>query len=227
MNDVMIETNSEKSKEFDMRKFGFLQGYITVGLYAIAFATIIFLTIFFYQIANNHKLTIDFMPIDFIRIELSPEVAKTISPTDLEAHSTILKIHEVTDQIKFESRDSSYYILFFITTMGLLGIAFYSGYLLRQFFLTVRKEGPFVRKNADILRQFGFLGIYSSIGYVIMSIIWLVYLASVMQLAPGCKLHYHLPGNSWDCFLMGIFFIALAEVFKLGARLKEENDLTV
>jgi len=96
---------------------------------------------------------------------------------------------------------------------------------LREVFKTLVGESPFVRDNAARIRRIGFLIIIGEVAhglFVFATSRWLVGNFTSTGLTLGSKLEFQLVP-----FLAGLVLIAIGEVFRLGAAMKEEQDLTV
>ncbi len=90
---------------------------------------------------------------------------------------------------------------------------------------TLVKEEPFVYANIVSIKKIAKALILGSILYTIIHFIIGLIITSVVQ-TPGVKLTTNLSIDGSMLF-MGILLYLLAEVFKLGLIIKEEQDLTV
>jgi hypothetical protein len=112
--------------------------------------------------------------------------------------------------------------------MGLsLGIVFF----LRRIVTTLKTGGAFIVENARRLRWIAVLII--GLGAAEWFFTWVYYrlLVSRVELA-GIKVHMDKPndlafGMPWDALTVGILVLLLAEVFRIGVAMQDEQRLTV
>lgn len=115
----------------------------------------------------------------------------------------------------------------------LLGMALSLGivYFLRKMAATLKAEGPFTGENARRLRWIAILII--GLGLAERLFTWIHYrlLVSKVELA-GIKMHMSRLsdltfGMPWDFLTAGILVLLLAEVFRMGVEMQDEQKLTV
>ncbi len=107
----------------------------------------------------------------------------------------------------------------------------YLVYTTRKIILTVLDENPFTNLNSKRIRWIGtilvavpiFTSIFSSLLY------WtnLLNLESYNKFTGIKSVYLNLNIFDWNAVLFGFLFISIAEVFRIGVRIKEEQDLTV
>lgn len=96
--------------------------------------------------------------------------------------------------------------------------------MLRRILASLKRGEAFEAKTPGRLRVMGCMVILSSVA---SSILWGILLPSIERLiAPGSGIELHARLDTTSVF-QGLVLLVLAEVFKIGARLRLENDLTV
>jgi hypothetical protein len=98
-------------------------------------------------------------------------------------------------------------------------------YQLRKIFETLVNENPFVEDNAKRLKNIGIFVILTSIVQTILQSYVGKNLVQAIR-SPHVQIRTMIEFDMVVIFL-GVIFIVLAEVFKIGAKMKEEQDLTV
>jgi len=98
--------------------------------------------------------------------------------------------------------------------------------LLKQFLLSVKEGNPFINKNVLRFRIFGFVIIGASIIADVLSTLPGFFLKNTLQLPENIRIVNNLD-LSWEMIFLGIIFLVIAEVFKIGTVVKEENDYTI
>jgi hypothetical protein len=118
---------------------------------------------------------------------------------------------------------------FFLANLGLLicslGIALWVLWTLRALFRTLREGKPFAPANAGRIRQLGWAVI---LGEALRSAVIFAdshYVATYFS-APGVRFEAR-PDFSMLAILHGLIVLAIAEVFRKGTRLEEEQSLTI
>lgn len=100
-----------------------------------------------------------------------------------------------------------------------LSILLYALFFFKKLLNNFRKRLIFENENAEFLNKIGNLIIVSAILYVVYDL-FIHYISSKITIAIGYGPFLYLLG-------LGLFFKVLAEVFKMGKHLKEENDLMI
>ncbi len=83
-----------------------------------------------------------------------------------------------------------------------------------RFILNVNRNKVFVWENVNLLRL-------TACGLMILSVV-----AAGDELSTGCSF-VEVYEHFFDAFLFGVFNLIIAEVFAVGLKLQEEQDLTV
>lgn len=114
----------------------------------------------------------------------------------------------------------------FIMLPVLLFLLVWGGLSFIRFIRDVKRRQIFTRENIKRLRVIGYgLAFIGLVGFIfdVMQHIWL--LREVAVEIPG----YQLAGFDfrYKSFIVAILFILFAEVFAIGLRMKEEQDLTI
>jgi hypothetical protein len=109
----------------------------------------------------------------------------------------------------------------YILPVGILYLCvlLYALFFFRKLLNNFRKRLIFENENAELLNKIGNLIIISSIIYVLFDLI-IHYLSSKITITIGYGPFLYLLG-------LGLFFKVLAEVFKIGKTMKDENELTI
>lgn len=97
-------------------------------------------------------------------------------------------------------------------------------YQLRLIFLSFTKNEPFIEFNISRIRNTGFILIGYTIAHLIYHIALNAYLIRHFKWADDIRLTYSI---SFSTLFTGITLIVIAEVFKLGASLDNEQKLTI
>jgi hypothetical protein len=100
-----------------------------------------------------------------------------------------------------------------------LGILLYALFFFRKLLNNFRKRLIFEDENAKFLNKIGNLIIVSAIIYVLFDM-FIHFISSKITIAIGYGPFLYLLG-------LGLFFKVLAEVFKMGKSMKDENELTI
>ena len=103
-----------------------------------------------------------------------------------------------------------------ITLLGLVCIFLLIRSLIAlvRFILNVNRDKVFVWDNVPLLRWAGW-------GILIPTVVFATY--DLLSHVPADKVY----NQSMDDFIFSLFCLIMAEVFAVGLRLKEENDLTI
>ena len=122
---------------------------------------------------------------------------------------------------------------YYSLVVGLLGMGLSLGiiYALRRMVASLRDESPFTRANALRMRWVALLIIGLGVAKWLFTWIYYRLLASKVVLA-GIEAHMESLnpltfGMQWDYWTTGILLLLLAEVFRQGVALQDEQRLTV
>jgi len=99
-------------------------------------------------------------------------------------------------------------------------------YQLRKIFATLVDETPFTIENSRRITIIGLAIIAATILKAVLTALIGLYFASLINL-PGLGINANIRLEDFGGVLIGIIILVLAEVFRHGARLQEEQDLTV
>lgn len=150
--------------------------------------------------------------------------AKLPAPTRLQVQTPNLVI---TLSAPLQSGAGRIWFLLMLgtVTLPLMLTLLYVVRLLRQIFATLVEDRPFLAENAGRVRRIG------------VAILVLAFVQWVGELLSGTYIarHVHLEGVSFmvrlnpdlTMIFFGFLVLILAEVFRRGAQLQEDNDLTV
>ena len=119
----------------------------------------------------------------------------------------------------------THFALLFALILLLLAIGLLVIYQLRRIFATLAGKTPFTGENVLRIRIIGIAVITGALLNSIVHVLIGNYLAGNIHL-PGMELNVNLKPDFGGIFL-GAVVLILAEVFRYGARLQEEQDLTV
>ena len=112
----------------------------------------------------------------------------------------------------------SYVLIFFGLTLSVT-------YLLRKIFSTLTHETPFIHENAVRIRKIAFL-IMLLAPLEFTEKVYHHLVASYYFTLAGDRIATHLTFD-FQKLLFGLILLIIAEVFRVGTQLKEENELTV
>ena len=105
-------------------------------------------------------------------------------------------------------------LLGFIAEMFAIVAALVSFISFIRFILNVNRNKVFVWENVNLLRL-------TACGLMILAVV-----ATCDELYSGCSF-VEVYDHFFDAFLFGVFNLIIAEVFAVGLKLKEEQDLTI
>lgn len=119
----------------------------------------------------------------------------------------------------------AHFLLQFLLILPMLAVALVVIHNLRRVFSSLVEETPFLADNVRRVRIIGAAVIAGTVFNGILHTIIGAYLSNAIQL-PGLELQANVSLNFTSIFL-GAVILILAEVFRLGAEMQEEQDLTV
>lgn len=102
---------------------------------------------------------------------------------------------------------------------------------LRHFFKSLSESNPFISENANRIKWIGIIIISAEIFTHIIEFGHVIYMKSLIS-SPNAEIFYPPWDFYWEEFRFGIIFagfaiIAISEIFKAGAKMKEEQSLTI
>lgn len=124
-----------------------------------------------------------------------------------------------------DSHSPTLFVLQFTLVIPLLAIGLLVIYQLRKIFNTLVDGTPFTIDNVRRIRFIGAAVIAGTLLKGLLHTLIGIYFSNVIQL-PGLELNANVKIDFIGIFL-GLVILVLAEVFRHGARLQEDQDLTV
>lgn len=121
-----------------------------------------------------------------------------------------------------ESPPAGVWLLIGLGLAGAWGLWVAILFYLRAILRTMKWSRPFVHANAVRIRTMGWL----VLTYQVASWIAVFYLSRLAPSEAG-RSGVQLPSDGWEVFLLGLILLVLAAVFRTGARLAEEQALTI
>ena len=118
------------------------------------------------------------------------------------------------------------FVLQFALVYPLLGIGLLVLYQLRKLFATLVDKNPFNAENVRRIRIIGWAVISATILKAVLNTLVGAYFAQIIHL-PGVELLAGIRIEDFSGVLLGAIVLILAEVFRHGADLQEDRDLTV
>ena len=165
-------------------------------------------------------------PIDFVKANLDTKLLglDEILPKDVFIGNAQLTL--------FIYKPST--LLIIISYLKLLTYEIIFAYLVfstRKIILTVLDESPFIKRNADRIRKIGTVlvavPILTSIVTLLISYLNLLNLGYYYSIKGIKSIFINLNIFDWNAVLFGFLFLAISEVFRIGVKMKEEQDLTI
>lgn len=92
-----------------------------------------------------------------------------------------------------------------------------------KFIINVNRDKVFVKENVPLLRWTG-LGLLFYNILMIISVLWVYYINNGYLQAYQIRLTYN---QHSDAIIFCVFCLIIAEVFAIGLKLKEDQDLTI
>jgi hypothetical protein len=119
----------------------------------------------------------------------------------------------------------------------LLGLLLWQGlYLvvinqLKKFLFTITEGTSFVNENVRRIRMLGFCLIAAELVRIVFGYIFITYMKGTVSV-PGARISYLDFAFYWEFLNLEIIFagfiiLVIAEVFKIGINLREEQELTI
>lgn len=143
---------------------------------------------------------------------------------------------DITDKVElmpmgilhFETGNRGYIALTGLSIFIYLALFMIVVIQLRGFFTTVTEYKPFVRRNARRIRIIGLAFIIGGAVKVLYSLGFYFYLRETFRIE-GASLYLEAfkNGVNLDSVLLGVVVLVIAEIFNVGAKLQEEQALTV
>jgi Protein of unknown function (DUF2975) len=135
------------------------------------------------------------------------------------------QLEKLRGSLKFPPRKGPLFVASLVILIGWLALALWVIGQLRSFFRTLRDRKPFVPENARRLRRIAWAIILGEIARAIIMFFEGYYVMT----------HFTVPGLAFDArpdlnvsvIIDGLIILVIAEVFREGTRLDEEQSLTV
>jgi hypothetical protein len=209
----------------------FLRGFLTFIYYLVIVTAVLFMIGFIAVVVNPEIETWHtFHHFGFL-YKLTPldtgQSLQIIEPAPGMANPEL----ELLAAVRFNLAKRELVVVYFTTILVFIALSLIIINLLRKFLLTVQSGSFFIKENIKRVRQIGLVTI----------VIQALEIAAAMGLAlfvkpveiPGMavKVYWQSIGpvmqkGFWGIFL-GLVILAIAEIFRLGAKLQEENELTI
>jgi hypothetical protein len=116
-------------------------------------------------------------------------------------------------------------ILFTIIKLVKLSLIVLIIYLLRKIFRTLSNNEPFIKTNVNRLRIIAFTIMAFDLYYYLLNIITSVWIRPKVTFE-----NIYIPqyvGSELNNVFFGLLVLAIAEIFRIGFKMKEEQDLTI
>jgi Protein of unknown function (DUF2975) len=135
------------------------------------------------------------------------------------------ELHRLQGALKFPARKGPLFVANLLILFGWLALALWVIGQLRGFFRTLRDRRPFVPANALRLRRIASAVILSEIARATI-VFFESYYAMTHFTLPGLVLDLR-PELNVFAIVDGLIILVIAEVFREGTRLNEEQSLTI
>lgn len=135
------------------------------------------------------------------------------------------ELTDVTADLRFRSPGGEFLSFFAVYLAVGVSIALLVIYQLRNIIATLAAGSPFVPANAARIRFIGWVVIFGELAQTIVEFLGHLAVAATFEttgLAFRWSFHLSLTTIFWGCVLL-----ALAEVFRLGVEMREDQSLTV
>jgi len=134
-------------------------------------------------------------------------------------------MEEASGTLKVSSGGWGSSVIGFLFCVAMLGLAAFVLQNLRMLFASLEKESPFAPSNAGRIRR---VGVAVIVAEMIRATFFYVESARVARAYSGAGIEFHSALDlQVGAILAGIILLVIAEAFRLGAGMKEEQDLTV
>lgn len=153
--------------------------------------------------------------------------APTVIPESLNAH---VVLHTTGLELRFssdivEAPFQPFILWALLLALPLLSVAVYIIHQLRHIFRTLVENDPFVIDNAIRLRR---VAIGVLVGAVLQAVAEILVGSLIMKAIsiPGLLVNLRIQISVTTVFL-GLVLLILAEIFKIGTEIKDEQELTI
>ncbi len=157
-----------------------------------------------------------------IAIELEPAAHEIVSQ-QLAIESA--RIDDVTGMLKLHVSSRGLVAVWLVLASAWLGALLAVVYQLRKIFRTLAAGDPFVRENASRIRFIGLVIVCMELFETLLVLGFSYYLRTVLDISSiSLQSDFRL---SPEILFLGFVFVVIAEVFRRGAEMREEQALTV
>jgi hypothetical protein len=201
----------------------------------------------------NLMLSLGFIILEFIGVMIDPQLEigairrseafhyrltphETIPPIEIERTATWITKPELAliGRLDFVPRRRWFHLVKFLSFFAGAALVLTCLLQLRRYYKSLSKGSPFVKENARRLKTIAWLTIGLGVANIIFGVIPFFYTSGVFSLKG-----YAVSSLYWLEFrelalralifqiLEGFFILVIADVFRVGVALKEEQDLTV
>ena len=172
------------------------------------------------KVEGTEKIHVELLPIDKYAYTDTLNLGISSSGTACQLRKINIAVH------KTDGYDIALSIILIVTTPVLLFLLFLALFSFVRFVQDVKRERIFIRNNVKRLRAIGILFLFLGGMINIIGAIDYYFLQKDLNLnIPG----YQVVGFEFDytVLLVAFLFFLFAEIFSMGVRMKEEQDLTV
>jgi hypothetical protein len=164
------------------------------------------------------------------------ELPSEVMQQDFEVHSSVAAIYDakinLVGSINFRMASRMLVFLYFCTVFMILGVGLIIIHQLKQFLKTTIAGNPFEQANIKRIRIIGWTVIISQAIKLILGLGFWFYLKSPVQInGSSVSLYWHsFEGIFDDTFgvtFLGLVILVIAEIFREGFKLREEQELTI
>jgi hypothetical protein len=185
---------------------------------------IIFFSLIFFGViikfAMSQEYSINKWPVILPVDSYSTQVSTT--------HPKVSHVKVKVEKASLSFRTQSDWRIVAIVLTGVIvgfGISLTVTYQLRKIFATLTQADPFVASNAGRIRIIGFVLISTPLVGALLDTITNQFVQKYFVAGKHSFLFRYDPELSW--VFTGLVILVIAEVFRTGAKLKEEQDLTI
>jgi hypothetical protein len=165
---------------------------------------------------DSYNMTFD------LPVELKPAVPVQASSASIE---TDAQIDRLSGNLRFPVRNGLFISTSLFMLVLLLGLLLWVVTQLREIFRSLSKGQVFIPENARRIRWVGFAVIVGEFAHAVMTFFW-GYYASRHFTADGMSFVATADFNGLS-IACGFAILVIAEVFREGTRLQEEQSLTI
>ena len=135
------------------------------------------------------------------------------------------QLRDLQGTLRFPPRWGAFFVANLVLAIGSLGLALWVLGLLRSLIASLRAGRPFVVANANRVRAIGWAVIIGEIGRA--SVVYFENRYAMTHFAVEGLQFMARPDLSVFAIVHGLIILALAEVFRAGTRLDEDQSLTI